>query len=379
MQYVKTEAGFEKLPKPNVDFGGGLERLSAAALSNPDVFMTDLFVQTRTCIEKLSQRVYGVDEADTRAFRIVMDHARVSAFLLADGVLPSNTDRGYILRRVIRRMVRFADMLSLPAGSLATLIETVITTYADIYPNLSDKHTHIVAEAAKEETKFRHTLTKGLKELERRIALAPLTGRDAFDLFTTYGFPFEMTCELASEQGIVVDETEFRAEFEKHRELSRTASAGKFKGGLADHSEQVVRYHTATHLLQQALRTVLGTHVAQQGSNLTAERLRFDFTHPTKMTDEEKQQVEAIVNEQISAALPVTYQDLPLEEAKKLGAIGLFEEKYGDRVRVYRIGDFSLEFCGGPHVINTSELGHFRIAKEEASSAGIRRIKAVLE
>ena len=379
MEYVKTDTGFEKLPKPNVDFGGGLERMTAASLDNPDVFLTDLFKRIRTRIETLSGKTYGMHQEETKVFRIVMDHIRVATFLVGDGVLPSNTDRGYVLRRVVRRAIRFADTLGVPAGMFSGLVDAVIETYDDAYPELRERQSMIVGTLVQEEEKFRRTLQKGLKELERRIQGGMLTGKDAFDLFTTYGFPFEMTCELAVEQKISVNEAEFREEFEKHRELSRTASAGKFKGGLADHGEQVVRYHTATHLLQQALREVLGMHVAQKGSNITAERLRFDFSHADKMTDDEKRRVEVRVNEKIAEALPVSYQDLPLEEAKQLGAIGLFEEKYGDKVRVYRIGDFSLEFCGGPHVTNTGELGRFRILKEEASSAGVRRVKAVLE
>ena len=379
MEYVKTDGGFEKLPKPNVDFGGGLERMAAASIDNLDVFATDLFDRLRTRIEALSGKTYGAREEETRAFRIVMDHIRVATFLVSDGVLPSNTDRGYVLRRVVRRAIRYADTLGVAAGMFAELVEAVVATYEQAYPELVTKQSTITSVLTQEEEKFRRTLQKGLKELERRIQGGELTGKDAFDLFTTYGFPFEMTGELAVEQKVAVNEAEFKTEFEKHRELSRTASAGKFKGGLADHGETVVRYHTATHLLQQALREVLGVHVGQKGSNITAERLRFDFSHGEKMTDDEKRRVETIVNEKITAALPVSYQDLPFEEAKTLGAIGLFEEKYGDTVRVYKIGGFSLEFCGGPHVTNTSELGHFRILKEEASSAGIRRIKALLE
>jgi alanyl-tRNA synthetase len=398
MEYVKTERGFEKLPKPNVDFGGGLERLTAASMDDHDVFKSDLFEKLRVAIERLSGKVYGANPEETRAFRIVMDHVRVATFLIGDGVLPSNTDRGYVLRRVIRRAIRFADTLGVPAGGMRTLAEAVIETYAVAYPGLRAHQENIFAAIAEEEEKFRQTLQKGLKEFERCALKRVISDADVFNLFTTYGFPSEMTFEIARERGIKVvvnlsgtargsssalaglDVVEsVKERFEKHRELSRTASAGKFKGGLADHGEQVVKYHTATHLLQQALREVLGGHVAQKGSNITAERLRFDFSHAEKMTDDEKRRVETIVNEQIARALPVSYQDLPLDEAKQLGAIGLFEEKYGDKVRVYAIGDFSLEFCGGPHVTNTSELGTFRILKEEASSAGVRRIKAALE
>ncbi|MEI8104095.1 MAG: alanine--tRNA ligase-related protein, partial [Candidatus Moraniibacteriota bacterium] len=379
MEYVKTADGFEKLPKPNVDFGGGLERMAAASIDHHDVFATDLFEKLRVTIGSLSGKNYGQNTEDTKAFRIVMDHVRAATFLIGDGVLPSNTDQGYVLRRLLRRAIRFADTLGVPAGGMATLASEVIATYISAYPELGEWQAGILHAISQEEDKFRRTLVKGLKEFEGRIQLSSLTGTDAFDLFTTYGFPFEMTCELAIERGMVINEDEFRKEFEKHRELSRTASAGKFKGGLADHGDAVVQYHTATHLLQQALREVLGDHIFQKGSNITAERLRFDFSHPDKMTDEQKQRVEKIVNQKIAEAIPVSFEDLPLEEAKKLNAIGVFGEKYGDTVRVYKIGEFSLEFCGGPHVKNTNELGHFRIVKEEASSAGVRRIKAMLE
>jgi alanyl-tRNA synthetase len=255
----------------------------------------------------------------------------------------------------------------------------VIEKYGSVYTNLQQQAQLIEQIIQEESQKFLRTLGKGNKEFEKRIVSGELTGKDAFDLFATYGFPFEMTCELAQEQGIDLNTNEFEKEFKKHQDLSRAGSAGKFKGGLADTGEMSVKYHTTTHLLQQALRQILGDHVAQKGSNITAERLRFDFSHPSKMSAEEIKQVEAIVNQKIQEALPVSYQDIPLEEARKLGAISLFGEKYGETVRVYKIGDFSLEFCGGPHVTNTSDLGTFIIIKEEASSAGVRRIKAVLK
>jgi len=379
MEYKKTASGFEKLAQKNVDFGGGLERLIAAKGNNPDMFYGYIFDTLRHTIEELAQKKYGEDEKYTYAFRVVMDHIRAGVFLIADGVVPSNTDQGYVLRRLLRRAVRYADILGITSGSLASFVIPVKETYQQSYPYLEDKEEYISSIIRTEEAKFRETLTRGIKELEKRLSNSILTGIDAFELFSTYGFPFEMTEEIVKEQGKSINRVAFQKEFEKHQELSRSASAGKFKGGLADQSEMSVKFHTATHLLQQALREVLGNHIAQKGSNITPERLRFDFSHPEKMTDEQKRQVEDIVNAKIEERLVVTYQDLPKEEAEKLGAIGLFEEKYGEKVRVYKIGDFSLEFCGGPHVKNTGTLGHFKIVKEEACSAGIRRIKAILE
>ena len=377
MEYQKTATGFIKLAQQNVDFGGGLERVEAAAIDNPDVFMINLFASARLTLERLSGRVYGAQPADTYAYRVILDHVRAAVFLIGDGILPSNKDQGYFVRRLIRRAVRFGTTLGLTNDFVALVGQSFIETYQEAYPNFLDKSVFITEELSHEEAKFRKTLETGLKEW-KKLAGAPISGYDAFVLFSSYGFPIEITEELAKESGQTIDLEGFKTELSKHQALSRAGSEQKFKGGLADHSDMVVRYHTATHLLQQALRQVLGTHVSQKGSNITPERLRFDFSHPTKLTDEEKSEVERIVNEQIARALPVTYEDLPLEEAKKRGAISLFGEKYGDRVRVYSIGDFSLEFCGGPHVTNTSELGVFKIHKEEACSAGIRRIKAVL-
>lgn len=374
MEYEKKDGKvIGKLKNKNVDTGSGLERIVMAVQNKKNIFDTDLFQPIMTEIKSLSTRF------DTRAERIVADHVRTSIFMIGDGVRPSNTDRGYILRRLLRRAVRFADVLGMAPQSLSGLTTVVAEKYAGVYPVLSERREEIALVIAEEEKKFRSTLAKGLKEFDKRLSASALTGKDAFDLFSTYGFPFEMTCELAQEKGIHLDVDEFKAEFKKHQDLSRTASAGKFKGGLADHGEMSIKYHTATHLLQQALREVLGDHVFQRGSNITEERLRFDFSHADKMKPEEIQKTEALVNAKIQEALPVTYEDLSLTEAKTRGAIGLFEEKYGDKVRVYKIGDFSLEFCGGPHVKNTSELGRFKIAKEEASSAGVRRIKAVLQ
>ena len=357
MQYKKVAQGkFEFLPRQNVDFGGGLERITAAANNCVDIFKLDIFAKFLERLEKISGKNYS-DEKYTKSFRVIMDHVRASHALIEDGVRPSNTEQGYMLRRFLRRAVVHADKLNIPAGNL----------FEDEICN-------------QEEEKFRTTLDKGLREFEKGE-------RDAFKLFTTYGFPFELTKELANERGEQISETEFKTKMAEHSDLSRAGSEQKFKGGLADTSEMTVKYHTATHLLHKALKQVLGKHVNQKGSNITPERLRFDFSHTNKMTDDEKTSVEALVNEQIAKALPMRYEDLSYEEAKKRGAVGLFEDKYGETVRVYQIGDrentYSIELCGGPHVMNTSELGEggklFRILKEEAVASGIRRIKAVLE
>jgi alanyl-tRNA synthetase len=311
-----------------------------------------------------------------RASRIVADHIRTAVFMIADSVTPSNTDRGYILRRILRRAVRYADKLGMVADSLSQIADVVIAKYGDIYSNLKENSIMIKNEISKEENKFRETLEKGLREFEK--------GRDPFDLYQSFGFPIELAEELAKEKGVTIDRTKFDEEMKKHQALSRQGAEQKFKGGLAGDSDQVVKYHTATHLLQQALVDVLGPAVAQKGSNITEERLRFDFAFDRKMTEEEKQKVEEIVNEKIQANLLVNKIILSKAEAEKTGARHLFSEKYGDEVSIYYIGDsldsaYSKEFCGGPHVENTGVLGHFKISKEEAVAAGVRRIKAVLE
>ncbi len=386
MQYRKQADGsFKELPKKNVDFGGGLERIVAAANNTPDIFLIDILSRIIQQIEIWTGKRYAT-EADKSSFRIVADHIRAAIFMIDDGVTPSNTEQGYILRRLLRRAVVHADILGVQKGALASIVAIVADAYRGGYSKLKTQDSRIKDEIEKEEDQFRKTLERGLREFEKRFQKG-LTAEDVFDLYQTYGFPIELTKELAGDMGYRVDEDEFRKEMEKHQALSRAGAEKKFKGGLADTSEMSVKYHTATHLLHKALRDVLGEHVFQKGSNITPERLRFDFSHQEKMTPEEIKKVENIVNEKIKAALPVSYDDIPLEEAKSRGAIGLFEEKYGEKVRVYQIGPstssgqakpFSLEFCGGPHVKNTSELGHFKITKEEAVAAGIRRIKAVL-
>ncbi len=382
MEYVKTEKGFEKLPKPNVDFGGGLERLAAALKDDSDMFKIHFFTDAIAKLEKATGKKYGADVETTRSFRIILDHIRAATFLISDGVVPSNTDQGYVLRRLIRRSIASGRKIDLTEGSLHLIAEVFISVYQDAYEILSIKKELILDEIQKEEKKFRETLERGLKEFNR-LKGESLSGADIAMLYQTYGFPFEVIVEIALERGLNIDENGFKVEMQKHRELSRAGSEKKFKGGLSGHGEMETKYHTTTHLLHQALRTVLGEHVFQKGSNITPERLRFDFSHGIKMTDEEKKKVEDLVNEKIKASLPVIRSEVSFDEAKKMGAIGLFEEKYGNKVSIYRIGEgdqsFSLEFCGGPHVTNTNELGFFKISKEEAVSAGVRRIKAVLE
>jgi len=379
MEYEKKDGKvIGKLAMKNVDTGSGLERIVMAIQGKDNVFATDLFAPLMEKIKELA----GGEITDMRASRIVADHVRTGVMMIADGVRPANTDQGYILRRLLRRAVRYADVLGIAHNTLAELVPVVAEKYVGIYDNVGVQSALIIDEIRKEEEKFRKTLERGLKEFERVSANGSVSAMNAFQLFSTYGFPLEMTEELALEKGVTVDRAGFEVEFKKHQDLSRAGAEQKFKGGLADTSEMSVKYHTATHMLNQALRMVLGEHVQQKGSNITAERLRFDFSHTEKMTDEQKKAVEDIINQKIAEALPVTYEDIPAEEAKRRGAIGVFGEKYGDIVRVYQVGAgdqrFSLEFCGGPHVTNTSELGHFKIQKEEACSAGVRRIKAVL-
>ena len=310
---------------------------------------------------------------------------RCSTFIIGDprGVTPSNVDQGYILRRLIRRAIRWAMKLDIAEGQLYQVCEAVIETYGKYYPELVEKREFIIDQIQKEEARFQRTLKQGNREFEHIAAKleagATIDGPTAFRLYDTYGFPIEMTSEMAHEKGFTVDMDGFEAAFAAHQEKSRAGAEQRFKGGLADTSEQTARLHTATHLLDAALRKVLGDDVFQRGSNITAERLRFDFSFGRKMTKEELAEVEKLVNEAIAAALPVTCEEMTVEEAKASGAIGIFDSKYGNKVKVYSAGDFSKEICGGPHASNTAELGFFKIKKEEASSAGVRRIKAVIE
>ena len=385
MQYDKQADGsFTPLAQKNVDTGMGLERMAAMLEGKATVFETEIFQAIFSAIEELSGKTYGSEPKTDRSFRIIADHVRASVFVIGDqrGVAPSNVGQGYIVRRLLRRAVREGRNLGIKEAFLEKVANVVIGEFGVFYSELEINRGRIVEEISKEEEKFAKTLEKGLKEFERMMADHVINGEEAFILFTTYGFPLELTEELVGERGGNLDVGAFKKEFEKHQELSRTSSAGIFQGGLADHSEETTRLHTATHLLHRALKNVLGEHVEQKGSNITAERLRFDFSHPNKMTAEEIKKVEDIVNDVIKQDLPVRFEEMTVDEAKKRGAIGLFEEKYGDKIKVYFIGndttDFSKEICGGPHVTHTGELGSFKIQKEEAVSAGVRRIKATV-
>lgn len=394
MEYQKTEKGFEKLKQQNVDFGGGLERMAAALNNDPDVFKIDLFDNVRNKLEEVSGKKYEESAEITYAFRVILDHLRAATFLVSDGVFPSNKDQGYFTRRLIRRSIRYARNLDITTAFAASLCGSIIEMYSDAYPDLVVKKEKILAEIEKEETKFGATLQKGMKELEKILSTKKtVTGKDAFDLYQNFGFPKELTIEIAKQiSGLEINTEEYNEEFKKHQNLSRAGSEQKFKGGLADHSEMSLKYHTATHLLHAAVQKVLGPHAVQKGSNITPERLRFDFAHGEKMTPEQIAEVENLVNAAITRDYPVSFEILPLEEAKKRGAMGLFGDKYEDMVKVYSVGDpeelpvadpsaptFSRELCGGPHVEHTGSIGKFKITKEEAVSAGVRRIKAIVE
>ncbi len=393
MQYIKQEDGsFALLPKQNVDFGGGLERIMMAASGNPDIIAVN-HAAIVSYLEQASGKKYA---DDIRSFRIISDHMKAAVFLIGDGVRPGNSDQGYFVRRLIRRSVRYSDKLGITESGFAKIVGAVVDMYKDQYPELAEKQASIEESISLEEEKFRKTLARGMKELERFIGLGNLSAQDAFQLVTTYGFPLELILEEAGEKGIKQIDTEgFKELLLAHQALSRAGSEQKFKGGLADTSEKTTRLHTAHHLLLKALQIVLGPEVKQRGSNITQERLRIDFNYEKKMTDEQKKEVERIVNEKIQEDIPMTRSELPKEDAEKLGAEHEFGAKYPDRVSVYSLGPkgatienphfesaFSIEFCGGPHVTHTGELsqsGVFKILKEEAVSAGIRRVKAVLE
>ena len=391
MQYNKTASGFETLSQKNVDTGLGLERVSAVINGLDDNYRTDLFWPLIEAIEVLSGKKYEAE--NIQPMRVIADHIKAATLIIGDdkGIAPSNNDQGYVVRRLIRRAYRFGRQLGIEGNSwMASLAAKVIDIYAPIYPELSKNKEFIFANFNQEGEKFAHTLEKGLLEFNK-LADANLSGQAAFDLYQSYGFPLEMTEELAREKGLSVDREAFNVELKKHQDLSRTAAAGKFKGGLADSSRETTELHTAAHLLLASLRRVLGDHVFQKGSNITQERLRFDFSHPEKLSQEQLKGVEDLVNGAITASLAVVCEELPLDEAKKRGATGVFDSKYGDRVKVYTIYKpeengkidysqaFSQEICGGPHVESLAGLGHFKISKEEASSAGVRRIKAILE
>lgn len=376
MQYQKATDGWQELKNKNVDFGGGLERILMICENQNSIFKTDLFTRIITKIEELSGKKYS---DDVRSFEIVADHLKSATFIVGDdkGVAPSNTDQGYIVRRLLRRAIRFGRSLGITQDMWTKEVaRVIISDYQETYPELSRNQAFIEENFDKEEEKFNRTLENGLKEFNK--ISGDIDGVTAFNLYQSYGFPVEITEELAREKGKKLDLAGFKTELEKHQELSRTASAGKFKGGLADSSEATTKLHTAAHLLLAALRQVLGDHVTQKGSNITAERLRFDFSHTEKMTPEQITEAERLVNEAISRKIPVSCEEISLEEAKNTGAMGVFDSKYGEMVKVYTAGDFSREICGGPHVNNTGDLGHFTIVKEESSSSGVRRIKATL-
>ena len=439
MQYEKQKDGtFIPLKQKNVDTGMGLERTYCVLMGANTVYETEIFSGIIGKIEALSGRKYGEDEETTKSIRIISDHMRTATFIIGDdrGVTPSNVDQGYVLRRLIRRAVRHGMKLGMPAGFTCEIAKVIIDQYKAVYPELERNGAHILEQLKLEEDRFQRTLKKGQAEFEKvygnmmkkREAFAALKankadpdavaaalrqlppspdnkpiieqvkdgtvsdetidnllkatgkmdGRSAFKLYDTYGFPIEITEEMAAEKGIEVDVEGFQERFKKHQENSHAGAEQRFKGGLQDHSEQTTKLHTATHLLHAALRKVLGPEVAQKGSNITPERLRFDFSFGRKMTDEEKKEVERLVNEYIQAAAPITCEEMTVAEAKAQGAIGLFESKYGERVKVYTMGQYSKEICGGPHASNTGDLKSFKIKKEESSSAGVRRIKAVI-
>lgn len=371
------------LAKRNVDTGMGLERTIATLQGAESVYDTDAFTNILARISELSGKNYRDNAETIRAFRIVADHIRTSTFMLGDprGVTPSNVDQGYILRRLIRRALRYAMQLGMPENSLGKIAEVVIEDYGNVYPELEENRKHIVMELDAEEARFQRTLTNGMREFERikgKFENGVIDGKNAFRLFDTFGFPIEFTEEMAHENGLTVDVDGFHAAFEEHQQKSKAGAEQKFKGGLAEATDETAKLHTATHLLQAALRKVLDDTVSQKGSNITAERLRFDFSFPRKVTPEELRQVEELVQQAIDAHVDITCEEMTVPEARAKGAIGLFGDKYGERVKVYTMGDYSCEICGGPHAANTGDLGTFKIKKEEASGAGVRRIKAVL-
>ena len=389
MEYAKTENGLEKLPKQNVDFGGGLERIAMAAINSPDAFKISILWPIVEKLEELSGKKY---DSHTNAMRVIADHLRGAAFLAVDGVVPSNKEQGYVMRRLVRRAVRFAFDLGIEQNFLQEVVPVIAGMYEADFPDVAENKQKVIDVLVKEEKAFRQTLRKGLKELEK-FAPQGLTGTEIFTLYDTYGFPVELSTEEAFKQNVILSENwrdEFDAKMKEQRERSQTASKGTFKGGLGGQTMQHKKYHTATHLMYQALRQVLGDHVIQRGSNITEERLRFDFSHPEKVTPEQLAEVEKIVNEQIDNDLTVSWAEYPTKVAREeKGALGQFGDRYGDTVKVYKMiqdgaeKPFSFEICGGPHVDHTAQLKEdgkrFKITKEEASSSGVRRIKAVLQ
>ncbi|MGN0819337.1 MAG: alanine--tRNA ligase [Christensenellaceae bacterium] len=385
MQFYKDENGnYSKLKQQNVDTGMGLERTLCILNGVTSVYDTELFAAAKAKIEELTGKTYGESDEVTKAFRIILDHIRTATFLIGDtrGIVPSNVDQGYVLRRLIRRAIRFGRNISLPQGTLSEIAKCYIDLYSEPYPELKENSAKIIDELNKEEERFSKALIDGLKEFNKVVTHIQgnvFPGKTAFRLYDTFGFPLEITKELAVEQGFSVDEEGYAKAYSEHQKKSMTGSEQKFKGGLADTGEETARLHTATHLMQAALKKVLSPTVSQKGSNITVERLRFDFNFERPMTADEIKQVEDLVNEAIQADVEIVMEEMTLEQAKASGAVGVFDNKYGDVVKVYTMGKYSKEICGGPHAKRTGELGRFRIVKEQSSSAGIRRIKAVIE
>jgi alanyl-tRNA synthetase len=387
MAYRKVAEGkFEPLEKPNIDHGSGLERIAAAAIDSPDVFKISVMWPIIETLQTLSGKQY---EQHTAAMRVIADHLRAATFLAVDGCVPSNKEQGYVMRRLVRRAIRFAFELGVEQNFMEQIVPVIADLYHNDFPEVAEQREAVIAVLVKEEKVFRQTLRKGLKELQK-MAQNQLTGADLFKLYDTYGFPVELSTEEAFKQDITLSENwqqEFESQMAEQRARSQTAAKGTFKGGLGGQTDQHKKYHTATHLMYQSLRHVLGDHVIQHGSNITEERLRFDFSHPDKLTPEQIKQVEDMVNEQIAKDLPVFWKEYPTQQAMDMGALGAFGDRYGDIVKIYQMGEgddrFSFEICGGPHVDRTGQLAEdgkrFKIVKEESSSAGIRRIKAVLQ
>ena len=389
MQYNKTAEGrYEPLKQRNIDVGLGLERTLYIVQGTEDIYTTDLFASIVESISELRKRQGGKtalsSEQEQRLIRIVADHVRAATFIIADGVLPGNVEQGYICRRLVRRAVRCGHELGMPGIFTAEVAQAVIARFGPIYPELEQRQETILNELTREEERFGKTLARGLGEFQkleeglRQRGESVLAGKAVFRLFDTFGFPPTLTAELAQERGLSADLDGFNTLFKQHQERSRQANQRRFAGGLADHSERTTQLHTATHLLHQALRDVLGTHVHQMGSNITPERLRFDFSHPNKLTTEEIRRIEEIVNQQIQRDLQTTMEVMPLQQALDLGALAFFGERYGDLVKVYKIGDYSMEVCGGPHVQHTGDMGRFRITKTENIGQGIQRVRADL-
>ncbi|MBO5327700.1 MAG: alanine--tRNA ligase [Clostridia bacterium] len=385
MQYNKNEEGkYEPLKQKNVDTGMGLERTLCILNGKNSVYETDIFEKAIAKIEELTGHTYNESEQVTKAFRVVLDHVRTATFMLGDtkGIVPSNTDQGYILRRIIRRAVRFGRNIGLPQGALNQVSKTIVEKYAEVYPELVKNAAKIEEELNKEEDKFSKTLQQGNKEFEKVAASlekgSVIDGKTAFRLYDTYGFPVEITKEMAAEKGLEVDVEGYNAAYAEHQAKSRAGSEQKFACGLADHKEETTNLHTATHLLHAALKKVCSEDIQQKGSNITEERLRFDFNFARKLTPEEVAKVESMINGVIAENVPVVMKEMTLDEAKEQGFTGLFESKYGEKVKTYSIGEFSKEICGGPHAESTGVLGTFKIAKQENVSAGVKRIKAIL-